>query len=66
MEPGCSLEIASVTKTITATATTILVRRGLIELGETLGAALPRVLAEIGAPDFWERVTVYQLLRHTG
>lgn len=52
-------QIASVSKTLTATAIMLLVERGTLNLQAPISAYLPNL------PSAWSRVTVEQLLAHT-
>lgn len=54
-----NFRLASVTKHFTATAVLLLVDRGVVALDDTLDHFFS------DCPDYWQRITVHQLLSHT-
>ncbi len=68
MTPQTRFEVASITKTFTATALLLLVTQGLLlgPLTQTLGqVAPPALLTAIAAPPHWQAATLQQLMQHT-
>ncbi len=62
--PDRTYHIASITKTMTATAVMQLVERGQLGLDQTIGEVIPGV--ELQRPEFgWRKATVRDLLNHS-
>jgi D-alanyl-D-alanine carboxypeptidase len=69
MRAGDAFQIASITKTFTATLCLLLAEEGLVELDDGIGAYLPAAvtegLHEVGGRSFGPALTLRQLLSHT-
>lgn len=57
--PTTRFDVASVSKSLTAATTLVLVENGVLSLDDSIGTWLPEV------PETWEEVTVDDLLHHT-
>lgn len=58
--PATKFRLGSITKQFTATAIMMLEQRGKLKLEHTLDKHIP------DAPELWKKVTIHQLLSHTG
>lgn len=66
MALSATFEVASITKTFTATVVLLLAMNATLQLTDTLGEHLQDVLTAISAPIHFANVTIEQLLSHTG
>jgi CubicO group peptidase (beta-lactamase class C family) len=66
MQPDAKMRIASISKPITAVAILRLIERGLLKLDDKVFEILDLEEPKKGFDPRWRRVTIQQLLQHTG